>query len=265
MHWIVCQGVTSFCVKIEDSQSRLNLWLHKAKTWNILRKLVLFWGIYEKSFSLKYINRKGTWDFTASCVDKIIMGETSERVLIPLQLDELVLFSLNMLIVLHPMAFLHPLTQQRGDMISGRKKVLSTFWIKPHLLPAGSTPPLFLSGQLFSMLQTWSQMIRHVLCTVHAYLLVLVNMNCASVDRFECCHAINRHWPSMVSGKTSFTWLQSLIIVAGLSCPVPVAQCLISLSLSDNQVLIGLYIFIVQTHYIIYTLFYFIKENQHLW
>lgn len=76
VHWIVCQGVTSFCVKIEDSQSRLNLWLHKAKTWNILRKLVLFWGIYEKSFSLKYINRKGTWDFTASCVDKIIMGET---------------------------------------------------------------------------------------------------------------------------------------------------------------------------------------------
>lgn len=122
VHWIVCQGVTSFCVKIEDSQSRLNLWLHKAKTWNILRKLVLFWGIYEKSFSLKYINRKGTWDFTASCVDKIIMGETSERVLIPLQLDELVLFSLNMLIVLHPMAFLHPLTQQRVTWFQAGRK-----------------------------------------------------------------------------------------------------------------------------------------------
>lgn len=65
----------------------------------------------------------------------------------------------------------------------------------------------------------------------------------------------------MVSGKASFTWLQSLIIVAGLSSPVPVSQCLISLSLSDDQVLIGLYIFIVQTHYITYTLFYFIKEK----
>lgn len=127
-------------------------------------------------------------------------------------------------------------------MISGRKKVLSTFWMKPHLLPAGSTPPVFLSGQLFSMLQTWSQMIRHVLCTVDAYLLVLVNVNCDCVDRYECCHAINRLWPSMVSGKASFTWLQSLIIVAGLSSPVPVSQCLISLSLSDDQVLIGLYI-----------------------
>lgn len=42
------------------------------------------------------------------------MGETSERVLIPLQLDELVLFSLNMLIVLHPMAFLHPLSSAEG-------------------------------------------------------------------------------------------------------------------------------------------------------
>lgn len=42
------------------------------------------------------------------------MGETSEMVLIPLQLDELVLFSLNMLIVLHPMAFLHPLSSAKG-------------------------------------------------------------------------------------------------------------------------------------------------------
>lgn len=189
MHWIVCQGVTSFCVKIEDSQSRLNLWLHKAKTWNILRKLVLFWGIYEKSFRLKYINRKGTWDFTASCVDKIIMGETIKwegAYPSPVRWASPV-FSWYAHCAT-PNGFSSSSHSAEGDMISGRKKVLSTFWIKPHLLPAGSTPPLFLSGQLFSMLQTWSQMIRHVLCTVHAYLLVLVNMNCASVDRLLPCY-----------------------------------------------------------------------------